>query len=1163
MSKHVFKEIPPETLTQQRRASNPNSSVWVAANAGSGKTHVLAERVIRLLLSGAEPSAIVCLTYTKAAATLMANRVFQRLASWTSLGDNALRAEITQLEDIPPDNAKLSDARRLFARALETPGGLKIQTIHAFCQMILGRFPLEANIAGHFELLDDETALEFRKEAQSLLLSGALDGRDAGLRDAVSAIVARYGEHAVLTLLENVRKNRLREELESFAAGFGGNGVSAAQLSEFLGIGLGDDEAGLLGRSWPLQSFPSDMMRAIGSLEPQMSGVYAPNFANAFSLAARSADPVERYRQLRRVLKKGEHSVSNQKVIVGALRPHFPEIEKALDQFNVEMSAIADELKRLVTLNLTVSGFHIIKSALNHYAALKERRSMLDHDDVINRTVRLLTRSGAAAWVQYKLDQGIDHILVDEAQDTSPPQWKVIRSLADEFFAGNSARGLIRTLFAVGDEKQSIYSFQGARPEVFAATGRDLRDRAKSARLPFGEARLNLSFRSTADVLSAVDQVFKDESNRRGLSFDDSYNDHESIRVHGPGRVEVWPVVGAGETDEVPQDWTLGRGFETRPAVRLAAAIATTIHAWMRAKRVSQATGRIIQPRDIMVLVRKRGVFVNALSRELKSRGVAVSGVDRLILTSHIAVKDLLAIAKFCLMPEDDLSLASLLRSPVFAISDDDLTTLAALRPRQVSLVESLRQSALSNRRHADIAEVLARWRSEAARLSVFDFYAGLLGRDRLRARFIQRLGIEAGDVIDEFLNYAIASERAGISGLQAFVATLESAAPEIKRELDASHNEVRLMTVHAAKGQEAPVIFLVDPPPPKKQHDILLSVSQSPPLFVWEPFAELASSKTRPFHAEKQARQSEEFRRLLYVGMTRAEDHLIICSFAGKTDNGNSENWRSMAHAALSSSDRPVNTEAHPLLDGETLVWQITSGEPPPTAVEEAGAAAGTVAPSWLLTRMPRVRPAPQTLSAAGAALLIEPQSADEPQSPVLMADKEPYSFAVQRGLMMHKLLELLPDLPGDQRRTAAARYLDRAASGWAQKERDALLEQTFSVLDDIRFSPVFADGSRAEVSITGKLRIRGEERAVSGKIDRIAVLEDQVLLIDFKTGPVALKEIPQAYVMQLALYRALVAPLYPQKKVNAALLFTQAATLHSLPGDMLDRALDALADS
>jgi ATP-dependent helicase/nuclease subunit A len=1000
-------EVSAETRVQQGKASDPAKSVWVSANAGSGKTHVLSERVIRLLLNDVEPSCIICLTYTKAAAAVMANRVFERLSAWIALDDEALRASIHGMGEAEPSTRKLQKARRLFARALETPGGLRIQTIHAFCQSVLGRFPLEANIAGHFDQMDEGAAKQFVIEARKSVLR---KGAAGSLREPLSRLIGEIGEHAVSTLIEDCLKSRDRVDITEFAKELAGPAGGANGLFDFLEIEPDETAESVASQAWPLRSWTVLISQEVQAAAAASSLKTQRDFADELANVLSSADPNVRLTKLKElVLTKSGSARSFSQLAKKELLDAFPNIESMLADLVGEISSILDKVARIKSARLTRAGFQVAGEALREYASLKTRRALLDFDDIIHRTAKLLTQPGAGGWVQYKLDQGIGHLLIDEAQDTNPAQWDIIKALSEEFFAGEGAAGKPRTLFAVGDEKQSIYSFQGARPEVFRETGRDTRRRAGNL---FDAAKLNLSFRSTADILSAVDAVFALDDNRRGLSPANDYNRHESIRIDGPGRVEIWPLMLKDKAEDIPEDWTQGVSHQTEPAVRLAVAIADTIEHWLTNRTINSATGYPIEARDIMVLARRRGRFVHALSRELKNRNIAVSGTDRLVLTSHIAAKDLLAIARVCLMPGDDLSLAALLRSPLFALTDPELMELAAQRKPGETLYARLTEFAATRPKCAAALAELERWRKESVRLSVFDFYARILGRDTVRARLIQRLGIEAGDVIDEFLSYALSSEKAGLSGLQDFVETLESAAPEIKREMSDERDEVRIMTAHAAKGQEAPIVFLVDPASANSDKTTVINVSNGAPLFIWEPAKEYRSSKTVSARELLKRRDEEEFRRLLYVGMTRAEDQLIVCGFGSSNTKEGSTSWVNMVTAGLGASEHLVRTN-HPHYGGEIFVWR-TGTKPTPVPKEELAASEDFAAlPVKFSKPLPPVPLVPRPLSPSGASLVIEPQTSPSGASPVVSAEEVRPNDAILRGQITHKLLESLPGLP------------------------------------------------------------------------------------------------------------------------------------------------------
>ncbi|WP_309086145.1 double-strand break repair helicase AddA [Chelativorans sp.] len=1165
--------IPEETLRAQALASDPGLSAWVSANAGSGKTHVLAQRVIRLLLKGTDPSKILCLTYTRAAAANMANRVFDNLASWSLLSDEALAGEVAKLEGRWPGPEKLRRARQLFARALETPGGLKIQTIHAFCEAILHQFPLEANIAGHFELLDEQMEEALFAEARRDLLTSIATEKDGPMAEAFAEVLERGGESGMQALLAEIVAKR--DDLRHFIDEVADEGTPYAALLAEFGFDA-DERADAIARSvWPLPGFsPQEFGRFVQAAEASDARAVLNNIVPSASQAFAETDPVLRLDLLKKGFFTDKGELYGEKAFKAELKSRLPGVYERYSQAAETLRQACDRLALFRMLSATTAALRIADALIARYERLKRARGFLDFNDLIMRTVRLLSRGDVGPWVQYKLDRGIDHILIDEAQDTSPEQWRIVRHLAEEFFAGKGARdGIGRTIFAVGDEKQSIYSFQGAEPDAFAESGMSFKKRVPEAGGRFERVRLTRSFRSTEDVLRAVDLVFSREEARRGLTRDPEPIEHKAIRENAPGYVEVWSPLSPDIVEE-PDDWTQAVDHASAPAARLAEVIAARIQGWLKNGEVLEGKARHLRPGDIMVLVRKRDRFVHALSRSLKNRRISVAGADRLRLTAHIAVKDLMALGRFLLQPHDDLSLAAILKSPLFGLDEEALFRLAWPRAEDVSLFAALREKARADQRLAAIVEMLVAWQSDAVFKPVFEFYAGVLvgtaEREGARSSFVARLGHEADDILDEFLSFCLTAEKTGLMGLEAFLDTLEGAAPEIKREMDQSRDEIRIMTVHAAKGLEAPVVFLVDPgsAPVSNNHMPCLMpfrMKDSPVKgFLWRQGKDLANSVARRFEAEVREKAAEEYRRLLYVGMTRAEDRLIVCGYHGVRGPAPST-WHTLVRNAFLQQPGTVEL-ADPEICAPVLRFQVT----PPSAKLPAESAPAEIAsfplPPELLQPLPPPPPTlPRPLSPSGAAVLIEGEHETTAlkRSPVLDGAVEP-GLALARGNAVHRLLQILPELPPHEREAAARLYLQRVGAAWPDAERENAFRSVLAVLEDADFAPIFAPGSRAEVSLMGELQLGRVRRAVSGKVDRLAATEHEVLLVDYKTNrppPENLDEVPDAYIAQIALYAELLKPLYPGRRISAALLFTEAPRLIPVGGEAMAAALARLA--
>ncbi|MER0238305.1 double-strand break repair helicase AddA [Fulvimarina sp. MAC8] len=1191
------------TAQQQRIAADPNLSVFVSANAGAGKTHVLTERVVRLLLAGFDPSKILCLTFTKAAAAEMSNRVFARLSAWAVMEGETLTGEIAKLEGRAPKPERIDQARQLFARALETPGGLKIQTIHAFCEAILHQFPLEANVAGHFEVLDDAESRLMLGEVRRRLVTGAAalaaEREAAGeLREAFAEALSIGGEFGFDGLLGEIVQKRddIRRHIESC----GGLEGAVSFMAEALGIDPNADEPAILSAHGPIPGFDPSYCEIVQHLAERSDKKTDQRLVDLLPALKAAADPLERLAILKQIVMTqagGRRASVATKAITGEL-PDFPDrVGEA--QAYVEMAE--DRLAALRLFRASRAALVIADALERDYALLKRRRGRLDFTDLIARTADLLTRSEAAAWVHYKLDQGIDHILIDEAQDTSPRQWQVMRQLVDEFFVGRSTHNRTRTVFAVGDEKQSIYSFQGASPHMFDLERRAVKAKADEAGLKFAPVSLNQSFRTLEAVLGAVDQVFEAPENRQGLSTSGERPVHTSARQDGEGLVEIWPTIRAESAVE-PESWLDAMDEEPKssPAYRLAQQIAKQIEEWIGDPVVDKGETRPLDAGDVMILVRKRTNFIPAMAAALRDRNISVAGADRLTITEHIAVQDLVALGRVATNFEDDLSLAALLKSPLFEFTDDELMALALSRGKREHLSAGLRKlggeegpgripdwypDGEDSKRLLQKAKYaigrLDELRNRTGFESVFTFYARILGPEGGRAKLMARLGRDTSDVIDAFLDLALAEDMAGVSGLDAFLSDLEASPPEIKREMEGGRREVRIMTTHASKGLEAPVVFLVDPgsAPFHGSHGSRLMrweempglVADQAPGFLWRASKEVESSAIAALRETEKQRAEEEYRRLLYVGMTRAAERLVICGMAG-TRGPSDEAWRERVQAALVPNAAEITNEA-----GETLCWRIGSRRTGPTQARPADAR-GQMPRELDLSKLEEEVPPPRPLtpSSAGAAFEADEadpempeeiettQGQDEPAyvSPVLGASATP-SLGIQRGLLVHRLLQHLPTLSPDDREPVAEAYARRALPQVGDAHRNRLLASVHQLMTDPAFAHVFAEGSSAEVAIAGTVRIGRTEYAVNGTIDRLAVTETDVLIVDYKTNrpaPQTLGDVPKDYIRQLAIYRALVMQLYPGRQVRAALLFTEGPHFITLDEPVMEAALGNL---
>ena len=1135
----------------QTTAADPEISAFVSANAGSGKTSTLVDRVARLLLRGVAPQAILCVTYTKAAAAEMQSRLFTKLGDWAVMPDDALYAAMTELGERPDD---LSRARVLFAKALETPGGLKIQTLHAFCEALLRRFPLEAGVSPSFAVLDDVQSAAVSAAARERLAEMALEGRSAPITEAYEHFAVELDLGAFEALLKTFETER--RAIASYGEAHGGWEGAIADVWRRCGFDRPTTmdavrAEAVAGCDWDGWRLAAEALERGGAREQAM----AADLRSALTCAE---DHPERFERCWAVFATGKGEAKSEKSLYTQATP--PHVQQWLRD---EQARLQAELARLRAARVASETVHALALAATYgelYAGEKDRLDALDFPDLTERAHRLLTGSDAALWVLYKLDGGIDHVLLDEAQDTAPEQWAILEALTEDFFAGAGRpkdRPLERTVFAVGDEKQSIYSFQGARPERLLIESQAYDLRVTGAGQTFKAPRLLESWRSTPEVLSFVDAVFAPPEARSALApWSEEVVRHEPIRPHGFGSVELWPLE-LDTASELADAWDpVDAPPPENARKRLARKIASEVKRLTAEDAVvDKKTGepRPATPGDVLILVRKRDAVFEEVIRALKQCGVPVAGADKLRLSDHIVFQDLLALIRVCLFPSDDLRLAAVLRSPLCSLTEESLFDLAY--DRKGRLWAELRRRATERPDWAEASAFLGWAQDAACGAAPFAFLGRVLsyvdgaGRS-MRQRILTRLGREAEDVLDELMAGALNTEGRGVYDLERFAVGLELNEVEVKRELEAAGGEVRVMTVHGAKGLEAGVVILpecaADPPKPRGP---LHRNQDGGFLFAPRPSDDCpASADARAYETERQA---QEGLRLLYVALTRARDRIVV---AGRLPGNRSAekgpdpaSWYARVAAAF---ERPeIAPEVRQI--GEVRRY----GADPKPAPARRMVTGATAPPGWLATPPP---PEPPSARYAAPSQLAETQRGPAP-SPLA---KQGGLGRYRRGELIHKLFEVLPDLALSERAAAAHRYLTREA-GLTDAQREEIAAVSLSVLADPAFAEVFGPGSTAEAAVAGGAPDLPADLRISGRLDRIVVTEKRVLVVDYKTNrppPTRIEDADDAYVVQMAVYVAVLRALYPGRRVDAALLWTDGPKLMPVPENLIDERLARL---
>jgi ATP-dependent helicase/nuclease subunit A len=1132
----------------QVAAADPTQSVWVSANAGTGKTHVLIERILRLLLAGTPPQKILTLTFTKAAAAEVASRLTGRLGRWAAMDDDTLNADLLNLLGKPAEPEERQRARHLFALTLEAPEGIRVRTIHSFCESLLGRFPIEAGVAPHFSVVDDCRAAEMRSEAETRVIAG-VDGRP-DVQAALARLAGLVDADAFASLIAAL--DRRRGRLSRMVETAGGLAPLIARLRDALGLGPDDTRIIIVATAAKDGAFDEiGLSRAADALdhgsETDQGRAAEIRAWLERKMAGRAETFIEHYAP---VFMTGTGTLRANIITKAAQKKDA----RALDVLRAEQDRVAAVMEKLKSVELaegTAALLTVGWTMIETYDRLKRARALLDYDDLIEKAGELLRTDAGVSWVHYKLDGGVDHVLVDESQDTSPDQWRVIERLAEDFFAGLGAgddrRLLPRTVFAVGDEKQSIFSFQGADPAVFGRMRDHFRDRIAGVGGRLREVALAMSYRSSLPVLNVVDAVFEDPASADGLGVAVAAIRHLTRRGGQAGRVELWPTLKPDDTpDPRPWDMPFDKPSPLSPEVRLADKIAGTIRGWLDAKEILESAGRPVEPGDIMILVRTRGRFADQMVKALERRRIPVAGRDRLRLLDHIAVMDLVAAGRFALLPDDDLNTATVLKGPFVGFDEDRLFQIA--HGRKATIWEALKTRRGENPPFTAAHDFLSLLLADVDAVRPYEFFSRLLGPKGGRKTLHARLGAEVLEPLDAFLALALDFERDHEPSIEAFLHWLQLSEAEVKREMEQAKTKVRVLTVHGAKGLESEIVFLPDTctlPGARMDEPILWHAPDNhrEGFPLWRMTKEEENGITTTMRKAIRAEAEREYRRLLYVAMTRARERLYICGWQGK--NKLPEGcWYALCEPVVREFGKEET-----LANGEAVVrFEQPQRDLPDrlTAPGEAAAAA-TSPPAWARVPPPAE---PEPAKPLAPSRLDEEPATQSPLGP-------DQGVRFKRGLIVHRLLQSLPERPAAEREAAARAFLSRPTFGLDPADVKELVRETLAVLSHPDVSELFGPESLAEVPITGVVGTGTTLRVISGQVDRLLVRDDAVIVVDYKSNrppPESEADVSPAYLRQMAAYRAVLQGIYADRPVRAILLWTAGPSLMVLSDQVLD---------
>ncbi|MDR2007824.1 MAG: double-strand break repair helicase AddA [Alphaproteobacteria bacterium] len=1114
-----------KTFSPQQQASNPEYSVWVSASAGTGKTKILVDRLLRLLLSGVGIDNILCITYSKAAAFEMINRLMSILSKWSIMNDTELHSALLELSNQEPTEIELNLAKQLFSKIINHPRELRIQTIHSFCQNLLARFPLEANIPPYFSVIEEEVVLGIKKQAIDEILNATME--DSQSNSYIENILSHLSKNLSQYTFENIISNILNysEKLELIARKHNTEHsleLLKAEIYAYLKANQKFTSSEILENYF----LEIDTTALCASLKIFQEKDLSPKYFNVVGINEFLQYPLSQQVEKFQIWKKfflTDKETAYQKVltkdIIAKLDGKEDFILETIAAINNNLINTLTEIKATASAEVNFALMQISLAIHKQYQKLKYENGYLDFNDLIMKTDELLNNPAYAAWIMYKLDQKIDHILVDESQDTSPMQWEIIKALIEDFFSGNSAKENSRTIFVVGDIKQSIYSFQGADPYSFSTTREFLKNKIQNANKPFLALDMNTSFRSSAGIIAMVNNVSKNLFDTSNVPYSNEELTHKVYHTDKPSVVEVWSVISVDKDGAVDK-------FQA-----LAGSIVKKIELLHNQQGVAYG--------DILILYRKRaGNFtLDYIVKLLKDKNIPVLGIDRINLKNNIAIKDMIALARFLSQPKDSFSLACILKSPMFNLVDEDI----------FNIVHYAKADAYANLKHthSQIHATLSSWLNLVDFKSIFDLFFHILyessaGQTNI-SKFIQRLGMEVLDPLHEFMNLIFSFKAKNEDNLQSFLKFIENYDSSIKREVSKDADAINLMSIHGSKGLQSKIVFLIndlDNRAPRKE--IMFNGDMNKPLLIIAPKKEIKAAVIKNLEDNHKNLDLEESKRLLYVAITRAEEQLYVASIS---NTENVEDLSKDSHTwfkALTSNIAEVLTEEEDDFFSPNLgftsnkVWRLQNLVEPSIQVVKK---LPVEIPQWAYEKAP-AEPSPSKPLTPSKLIFDEPYFS----SPLDILNTQILPLVVNKGAIIHKILEQLNYIPLNEADIFMDNFL--AQQPFGEEDKADIKKNINNIIKNPEFSFMFSGNSLNEVSLSGSVIEAGCEQMVSGRIDKLIVLENEVIIIDYKYSQ-AKKIIPIPYQRQINLYKSLLANIYPTHKIKGFILFTQTPAL------------------
>ncbi len=1111
-------------------AINPEANIAVFASAGSGKTHLLVHRILKLLLSGVEPSHILAITFTRKAAAEMQERLMKVLAEW-AIADELQIKTILQSLSHPHNEASITKARKLYEELLFSEFEMRITTFHAFCQDILKRFAIHAGVPAGFRVTEnnDELKLEARKR---LFKTAQLEEEK------------QLGKALFTLLLHCNTVNNVYEVLDTFIdsrsdwRSFTENQSDPVKYANECLHKL-------------IFNKQEKFKKPLESLKPQLQEYLTYLSAHKTKTNQSKCDLLSTFLEIEYpknkhldiivpvffTSKKEKREIKATKTLEKSLAEKTHIFISLHESICAEVDELLDVIKKENLVEFNQAWFYAGHRLLEVYQDLKFSQHTLDFDDLEWYTYLLLNQHDSAAWIQYKLDQRIQHILIDEFQDTNPTQWNLIFPLLSELAIDSHDNH--RSLFIVGDAKQSIYGFRRANPELQYTAAEWAKDNLNAQLLETDD-----SYRSSPAIIDFVNRVFSQQN----IALN-NFNLHLAVQSKLWGQVQVNQLTQTNNT-ELEESNQQGfrdplteekQNFESdshylegqQVAIKICDLVDNAISV------MDNQVPRCIQYNDIIILARNR-THLAQLELALSEKQIPFISTYEGNFLNRLEVQDILSLLTYLTQTHNDLALAQVLRSPLYGMSDQDLMKIAC--QSESTWHEKLKSYAESsdNTLAKQAFDQLQHWRTISNTLPVHDLLDRIYFETNLLSRYTSSLaGTHSEEIkkhildnLTALLQLSLDIDAGRYSSIQSFLTSLQNM--QLSNisgytQLHQNNNAVQIMTIHSAKGLEAPVVFLVDTGPKKKQLHTYKSIinwpsnTKRPEQFFLVGRKDSVDKVTQSIIEQQTITNWKEELNLLYVALTRAKQYLFI---SGTASNQSSQSWHSIISNALSGDFKDLNNDT----------WTSEFGTPPSVKIRKSDEPSKKETIEIDLSKSFPIN-----------TILSEDTQQADPENQEL----------ADYGTLVHKIFELIrPELDLKKNKEALRSSIESSLGITIKsQEFERAVDEVNGCLQSVELSKIFKTTDDKEILKEVPINFIKNDKVYYRIIDHLIIDDDQAWIIDYKTTYDVcidtMHEHANQYQQQINTYGYKIKKLYPDKSIRASILFTAIPALYDFAID------------